>query len=67
MSDLESQIEELWARVDELTPADDDALAPVTEAVELLDAGAVRVAEMDDRRGEVVFHGWLKQAILLLF
>jgi 2,3,4,5-tetrahydropyridine-2-carboxylate N-succinyltransferase len=67
MSDLESQIEELWARADELTPANTDALIPVTEAIELLDTGEARVAEMDGCRDEVVVHAWLKRAILLLF
>jgi 2,3,4,5-tetrahydropyridine-2-carboxylate N-succinyltransferase len=66
MSDLKSQIGELWARADELTPSDQDALKPVTEAVELLDAGEARVAELDGD-GSVVVHAWLKQAILLLF
>ncbi|HUY20877.1 MAG TPA: 2,3,4,5-tetrahydropyridine-2,6-dicarboxylate N-succinyltransferase [Acidimicrobiales bacterium] len=66
MADLPSQIDELWARVDELGPADADALEIVTEAVELLDRGEARVAEVDTG-GEVVVHGWLKTAILLLF
>lgn len=66
MSDLESQIEELWARSDELAPGDSDALRPVTETMELLDTGEARVAEMG-ASGEVIVHGWLKRAILLLF
>jgi 2,3,4,5-tetrahydropyridine-2,6-dicarboxylate N-succinyltransferase len=67
MADLQSRIEELWARASELGPADADALAVVTEAVELLDSGRARVAEVDPATDAVVVHQWLKQAILLLF
>ena len=66
MADLKSQIEALWARVSELTPADGDALDPVVEALTLLDRGEARVAEFD-AEGEVVVHSWLKTAILLFF
>jgi len=37
----------------------------VHEAIQLLDSGAARVAEVVD--GEVVVHEWLKYAVLLLF
>jgi 2,3,4,5-tetrahydropyridine-2-carboxylate N-succinyltransferase len=67
MADLQSQIEELWGRVGELSPADSDALAIVTQAIELLDRGEARVAELDAAAGKVVVHSWLKTAILLLF
>ena len=67
MADLQAQIEALWARASELTPADGDALAVVTEAVDLLDTGQARVAEVDPATDQVVVHQWLKQAILLLF
>jgi 2,3,4,5-tetrahydropyridine-2-carboxylate N-succinyltransferase len=67
MADLQSQIEELWSRAGGLGPRDTDALAIVTEAVDLLDSGAARVAEVDPVTDEVVVHQWLKQAILLLF
>jgi 2,3,4,5-tetrahydropyridine-2-carboxylate N-succinyltransferase len=67
MADLQSQIEALWERAGELGPADADALATVTEAIELLDSGVARVAEVDAETDEVVVHQWLKQAILLLF
>jgi len=63
---LESRIDELWDRRAELGPADDDALALVREAIDLLDTGRARVAEVDGS-GAVVVHQWLKQAILLLF
>ncbi len=67
MADLQSQIEELWSRAGELGPTDVDALALVTEAIDLLDTGEARVAEVDPATGQVVVHQWLKQAILLLF
>jgi 2,3,4,5-tetrahydropyridine-2-carboxylate N-succinyltransferase len=67
VADLQSEIEELWARARELGPSDTDALAVVTRAIELLDCGEARVAEVDASTGEVVVHSWLKTAILLLF
>ncbi|HEX3563960.1 MAG TPA: 2,3,4,5-tetrahydropyridine-2,6-dicarboxylate N-succinyltransferase [Acidimicrobiales bacterium] len=67
MADLQAQIEELWDRASELGPQDTEALATVTEAVDLLDSGAARVAEVDPATDQVVVHQWLKQAILLLF
>ena len=66
MADLPSQVEELWTRAGELAPGDGDALAVVTQAIDLLDRGEARVAEMD-AAGDVVVHGWLKAAILLFF
>ncbi len=67
MADLQSQIEALWPRAAELGPADTDALARVSEAIDLLDDGTARVAEVDPVTDQVVVHQWLKQAILLLF
>ena len=67
MADLQARIEELWANAAELRPGDAEALATVTEAVDLLDRGEARVAEEDPGGGEVVVHLWLKYAILLLF
>jgi 2,3,4,5-tetrahydropyridine-2-carboxylate N-succinyltransferase len=67
MADLPSQIDELWAAAATLTPSDADALAVVTEAIDLLDRGEARVAEIDPVTDEVVVHQWLKRAILLLF
>jgi 2,3,4,5-tetrahydropyridine-2-carboxylate N-succinyltransferase len=67
VSDLAEQITRLWDGRDDLgavmLPA--EARAVVHEAIELLDRGEARVAEIVD--GEVVVHEWLKQAILLLF
>jgi len=67
MADLQSQIEELWARAEGLDPSDTDALAVVSEAIDHLDRGTARVAEVDPTSDKVVVHQWLKQAILLLF
>ncbi len=67
MADLQSQIEELWSQASELGPSDTGALAVVSKAIDLLDRGEARVAEVDPATDEVVVHQWLKQAILLLF
>jgi 2,3,4,5-tetrahydropyridine-2-carboxylate N-succinyltransferase len=67
MADLQSQIEELWARRSEVSAGDTDALGTVHAAVDLLDRGEARVAEVDAATGEIVVHQWLKQAILLVF
>ena len=66
MADLESQIRELWERRDALGPADADAVAVVRSAIDLLDRGEARVAELG-ADGEPIVHEWLKLAILLLF
>lgn len=66
MADLQARVEELWERAGELDAGDAEALATVTEAIELLDRGEARVAEVD-AGGQVVVHQWLKCAILLLF
>src|SRR5205807_935327 len=66
MADLQAQVEELWERRNELAIADGDALPVVREAIDLLDTGKARVAEVDDD-GNVVVHEWLKQAILIYF
>ena len=65
MTDLETSIRELWDRRDELSPADTDAVAVVHTAINALDDGSARVAEIVD--GEVVVHDWLKLAVMLLF
>lgn len=66
MADLQSQIEELWERRADLGPEDTGEAATVRAAVDLLDTGAARVAEIG-AHGEVIVHEWLKRAILLLF
>ncbi len=67
MADLEATIRDLWDHRDDLgkvMPAA-EARDAVRSAIDLLDRGEARVAEVvgDD----VVVHEWLKQAILLLF
>jgi 2,3,4,5-tetrahydropyridine-2-carboxylate N-succinyltransferase len=64
--DLELRIDELWDHRAELSPDDREAAATVDEAIELLDRGAARVAEVD-ATDRVVVHEWLKRAILLQF
>ena len=67
MTDFVDEIGRLWAGRDsiaEVMPAA-DAEALVREAVDRLDRGEARVAEVVD--GDVVVHEWAKQAILLLF
>jgi 2,3,4,5-tetrahydropyridine-2-carboxylate N-succinyltransferase len=67
MSDLEKQISLLWEHRDDIgaVMAEPEAAMHVREAIDLLDRGEARVAEVV--AGEVVVHQWLKQAILLLF
>ncbi len=65
MADLAGQIEALWEGRDQLAADDEAARALVHEAIDLLDRGEVRVAELVD--DQVVVHEWLKLAILLLF
>jgi 2,3,4,5-tetrahydropyridine-2-carboxylate N-succinyltransferase len=66
MSDLKQQIEQLWARRDELVAGDSEATALVRRAIDLLDRGEARVAEVG-ANDEVIVHEWLKFAILLFF
>ena len=66
MAELREEIEALWGRVGELTPADTAAAGVVEQAIDLLDTGAARVAELGPD-GVPVVHEWLKRAILLLF
>ena len=67
MPDLSASVEDLWSRSGDLAPADFEALRTVTEAVQLLDNGEARVAEIDPVTGDVIVNLWLKHAILLLF
>ncbi len=66
MADLQSKIETLWEGLSELSPDDPEAAATVNEAIDLLDRGEARVAEVGPD-GTTVVNEWLKQAILLLF
>jgi 2,3,4,5-tetrahydropyridine-2-carboxylate N-succinyltransferase len=67
VADLEAQINALWESRDDLSAVmtEDQAREVVHEAIQLLDTGAARVAEVVD--GHVVVHEWLKYAVLLLF
>jgi 2,3,4,5-tetrahydropyridine-2,6-dicarboxylate N-succinyltransferase len=66
-SDLTATIEQLWAGRQDLGAVlpERQARDAVRAAVDLLDRGEARVAEVVD--GEVVVRQWLKQAILLWF
>jgi len=67
VSDLAAQITALWESRDDLTAVmpEAEARAAVHAAIDLLDSGERRVAEVVD--GDVVVHEWLKYAVLLLF
>lgn len=67
MSELEKQIEELWRIRTEVDPADSDARALIKQAIDLLDRGEARVAEIDQISDQVIVNEWLKHAILMLF
>jgi 2,3,4,5-tetrahydropyridine-2-carboxylate N-succinyltransferase len=66
-SPLPAVIDELWERRAELSPADAEARKLVVEAVDLLDTGAARVAQIDPATDEVVVDERAKRAILLTF
>jgi 2,3,4,5-tetrahydropyridine-2-carboxylate N-succinyltransferase len=67
VEELAKTITALWEGRDDLAAVmpEPEARAAVHAAIDLLDRGEVRVAEVV--AGEVVVHEWLKQAILLLF
>jgi 2,3,4,5-tetrahydropyridine-2-carboxylate N-succinyltransferase len=66
-SPLSPELDELWERRAELTPADGDARAVITKAVDALDEGAARVAWIDPTTDQVVVDERAKRAILLSF
>lgn len=66
MSDLRTQIEDIWAARDSLDTGDEGVNSTIHAAIELLDTGEARVAEPDGGGG-VIVNEWLKLAILLLF
>jgi len=67
VDDLEAKIGELWAERESVSATDAKAVATIHAAINALDAGEVRVAEINTSDGSVVVNQWLKQAILLLF
>jgi 2,3,4,5-tetrahydropyridine-2-carboxylate N-succinyltransferase len=65
-SPLPPVVDELWEKRADLSPADEAARRAVIEAVDLLDAGAARVARVE-AGGDVVVDERAKRAILLAF
>ncbi|HEV7865502.1 MAG TPA: 2,3,4,5-tetrahydropyridine-2,6-dicarboxylate N-succinyltransferase, partial [Acidimicrobiia bacterium] len=63
--DLAGEITAAWNARDEPDGLPPELGKRVVEAIDLLDRGEARVAEVID--GQVVVHEWLKQAILLCF
>ena len=66
VTDLAATIEALWDNPDELSPANRDAVTAVEAAIDQLDRGEARVAEVA-ADGTTLVHEWLKKAVLLLF
>jgi 2,3,4,5-tetrahydropyridine-2-carboxylate N-succinyltransferase len=66
LQSLQERIDELWECREQLDDRDEAVRATVLSAIELLDSGRVRVAEVG-RDGEVTVHEWLKRAIVMLF
>jgi 2,3,4,5-tetrahydropyridine-2,6-dicarboxylate N-succinyltransferase len=67
---LATQITDLWERRDQLSPADTDAFEVVRQAIDLIDSGEVRVADVTGdgvADADVTVNEWAKLAILLLF
>ncbi len=65
-SELQTKIEAMWESKDTLSVDDAEAFATVSEAIDLLDTGAERVAEIA-ADGSVHVNQWLKYAVLMLF
>ena len=66
-SPLPAEIDRLWDRRRELSPDDADARSVVLGAVDALDAGEARVAQVDPGTGDVIVDERAKRAILLSF
>ena len=66
-SQLPADIDELWERRADLTPADAVARDLVYEAVDMIDSGQARVAWLDPESGSVGVDERAKRAILLAF
>jgi 2,3,4,5-tetrahydropyridine-2-carboxylate N-succinyltransferase len=66
MSDLQSRIEALWEERDTLDTSDPEIIASVHEAIDALDTGVARVAQINDQGG-VTVNQWCKYAVMLLF
>ncbi len=66
IAELKARIEQLWSERDTLDSASPDVVASVHEAINLLDSGTVRVAQVQPD-GSVMVNQWCKLAVLLLF
>jgi 2,3,4,5-tetrahydropyridine-2-carboxylate N-succinyltransferase len=66
LDSLKVKVEELWEHREELSDRDTACRETVMDAIELLDSGRARVAEID-ADGEVRVNEWLKRAIVMLF
>jgi 2,3,4,5-tetrahydropyridine-2,6-dicarboxylate N-succinyltransferase len=64
---LPAEIDELWENRAALSPQDAAARKLITAAVDLIDAGVVRVARIDAATDEVLVDDRAKRAILLAF
>ncbi|MEO5702822.1 MAG: 2,3,4,5-tetrahydropyridine-2,6-dicarboxylate N-succinyltransferase [Gammaproteobacteria bacterium] len=67
MNQLQQTIEQAFEQRAQITPQNVEAhvKAAITEAINLLDSGTLRVAEKKD--GTWIVHQWLKKAVLLSF
>lgn len=67
MQQLQNVIETAFERRADITPANVDTVTreAINHVIDLLDTGALRVAEKID--GQWVTHQWLKKAVLLSF
>ena len=63
---MQNEVTSLWERRNGMSENDLQARRLVSEAIDALDRGEIRVAEVGDD-GNVVVHEWVKQAILLSF
>ena len=63
---VQNEVTALWERRNGMNENDLQARRLVTEVIDMLDRGEIRVAEVGDD-GNVVVHEWVKQAILLSF
>src|ERR1700753_3150458 len=66
-SPLSARIDELWEYRSRLTPEDTSARAEVTAAIDQIDTGAARVAQVVPGTGTVAVDERAKRAILLAF
>jgi 2,3,4,5-tetrahydropyridine-2-carboxylate N-succinyltransferase len=63
---VDQDVAALWERRNGVSENDLQARRLVTDVIDSLDRGEIRVAEVD-AAGEVVVHEWVRQAILLSF